>query len=114
MLKASFTQEERLSRTKDFLRVRKQGRRHHTESFIVYVLGNGLGKRRLGLSVSSRIGTAVRRNRIKRLLREFFRLNKNLFPESTDIFISVKKGTAVKRYKDVERELAPLLRRLKV
>jgi len=43
-------------------------------------LVNGLAYHRLGLVVSRRVGNSVRRNRIKRLLREWFRLNKQSIP----------------------------------
>ncbi|MBI5599789.1 MAG: ribonuclease P protein component [Deltaproteobacteria bacterium] len=109
---AIFTREERLRKTNDFLRVRKEGKRYSSGNFILHMLPNGLGRRRLGLSISAKAGTAVRRNRIKRLLREFFRLKKDLFPESSDIVISVRKPPAadtVKKLEDVERDLKRLL-----
>lgn len=113
-MKTSFTfvKEERLRKAAEFLKVRGEGKKHPTESFLVYVLPNGLKIRRLGLSVSKRVGIAARRNRIKRLLKEFFRLNKTLFPESSDILITVKKTAAAEKLKDVESELAPLLKKL--
>ena len=65
----------------------------------------------MGLIVGRHAGCAARRNRLKRLLREFFRLNKEAFPLSADIVISVKKENAsVKGYKDVEAELSTLLK----
>jgi len=108
--RASFTREERLRRSGEFLRAKKEGKRHLTESFVIYAAPNTLGARRLGISAGSRVGAAARRNRIKRLLKEFFRLNKNLFPESSDILISVKKTTAVKNYGDIEKELKGLFK----
>ncbi len=101
----SFTKDERLLRSSDFASVRKYGKRIASRNFVIFLKKNNLGIRRLGLGVSSKVGGAVKRNRIKRLLREFFRLNKEIFPPSTDIFISVKQGFHPSGYQDVEREL---------
>ncbi len=108
----SFKREERLLRKKDFLKIRKKGIRLLTGSFIVFAHKSDLGFNRLGIAASVRVGNSVKRNRIKRLLREFFRLNKNIFPESTDIFISVKKEARVKKLSDVEFELTPVIKKL--
>lgn len=102
--KFSFAKSERLLKSRDFTRVRKDGKRLHTRSFTVFILPNVLGKRRLGLSVSSRVADSPGRNRIKRLLREFFRLNKDAFPDSSDILVSVKTADNVKKHGDMEEE----------
>jgi ribonuclease P protein component len=57
---------------------------------VVYSLPNELKYCRLGLSVSRRLGTAVRRNRIKRMVREAFRLHKNDLPRGYDVVIVVR------------------------
>ncbi|MBE7414150.1 MAG: ribonuclease P protein component [Deltaproteobacteria bacterium] len=106
---SSFSKEERLLRPEDFTRVRKSGKRLSTRSFNLYLLQNGLGTRRLGIAVSAKTGGAVKRNRIKRLLREFFRQNKALFPDSTDVFISVKTLEHAAGLKCVEEELKKAL-----
>ncbi len=51
---------------------------------------NGLPHNRLGLSVSRRVGNAVRRNRMKRLLREAFRLNQHAWPTGMDLVVVVR------------------------
>ena len=55
-----------------------------------YAKPNDLGHPRLGLSVSRRVGTAPRRNRIKRLLRESFRLMQHDLPRGYDLVIVVR------------------------
>jgi ribonuclease P protein component len=75
----SFTKEERLKSPRDFKRVYSRGKRVRTRSFVVYALPNGFQYPRLGLSVSARTANSPGRARIKRLLREFFRLNKTRF-----------------------------------
>ncbi|MBI5642339.1 MAG: ribonuclease P protein component [Deltaproteobacteria bacterium] len=104
----SFSKNERLLRPEEFAKVRKLGKRYYTKSFVLYLLPNELDIQRLGLSVGAKAGNAVRRNRIKRLVREFFRLNKVSFPESSDILISVKSASHIKDYKDVEAEAGAL------
>jgi RNase P protein component len=75
----SFVKEERLKNSRDFKRVYSEGKRIRTKNFIVYALPNGLGLPRLGLAVSAKTANSPGRSRIKRLLREFFRLNKTCF-----------------------------------
>ncbi len=57
---------------------------------LVYALPNDVGESRLGLSVSRRVGTAVRRNAIKRRLREAFRTSRADLPAGYDIVVSVR------------------------
>ncbi len=56
----------------------------------VYGLPNGLGYPRLGMSVGRKVGNAVRRNRIRRLIRESFRLMQHDLPEGYDLVVVVR------------------------
>jgi ribonuclease P protein component len=57
---------------------------------VMYSLSNDLGHHRLGISIGRRVGTAPRRNRIKRLLREAFRLHANPSPRGFDLIVVVR------------------------
>ena len=57
---------------------------------VIYALPNQLGFSRLGFSVSRRVGTAPRRNRIKRLLRETFRLMQHERSRDLDLIVIVR------------------------
>ncbi|HEU4384898.1 MAG TPA: ribonuclease P protein component [Anaeromyxobacteraceae bacterium] len=63
----------RLRRRREFLAVQQRGRRLQAGSLMVLALESPAGRARLGLTVSSKIGNAVKRNRIKRWVREAFR-----------------------------------------
>jgi ribonuclease P protein component len=82
---------------RDFQRVLKTGRRLvHPALFIyVYSRSEGTPLRRLGLVTSRKVGGAVQRNRVKRLLREIFRLHKHEVAPATDI-IFMPKAPAVR------------------
>ncbi len=109
----SFTRRMRLLRPKEFLEVRRKGRRYFTRSFIVYTLANGLETSRLGITASARVGGAVQRNRVKRLIREFFRLNRERISADgpVDIAVYVKRNIDIKSMSlsSVEEELGKIL-----
>ncbi len=73
------------------------GRRYQTKHFIIFVRPNGRDYWRLGITASRKIGPAVLRNRIKRLVREAFRLNQDLVPRQMDYVVVSKKRTDLRR-----------------
>jgi ribonuclease P protein component len=101
----TFGKGERIRKRQDYLRIYDQGVRRHTARFTIITCRNQAGVRRLGMTVGKKAGNAAERNRIKRLLREFFRLNKSRLPASQDIVIIAKKGILPLAYRDVCREL---------
>ena len=104
----SFTKEERITSPQDFRRVMKLGRRLASRNFVLFVKKNGSLFHRLGIVVKKEIGPATFRNRMKRYIREFFRLQKHQIKGSYDIILMVKKGCSVNRYQEAEEELRGL------
>ena len=105
---ARFSKAARLRHRQEFLRAQAQGKRFHTRHFGVTLAPMAEGQPRLGLVATRRLGKAVWRNRVKRLLREFFRRHQAGLP-AFDLVIMAKKGAAALEYHQVEEELGRLL-----
>jgi ribonuclease P protein component len=104
-----FSKKERISLPQDFKSVMKSGRRFHSKHFILFLKENGRGFNRLGIVAKKEIGPASLRNRLKRHLREFFRLNKDYIQGSYDIIILIKRGSLPGPYRETEEELRKAL-----
>src|ERR1700719_4587888 len=83
----AFRPAEHLRRPSDFRRVYERRRSVSDEWLIVYGCENGLPHLRLGLSVSRKVGQATKRNRLRRLYREAFRLTRHELPGGLDLIL---------------------------
>jgi ribonuclease P protein component len=83
-----FARAMRLSRERDVQRVLRQGSRARAAHLVVAVVPNGLGHTRLGISIGKRIErSAVKRNRLRRIVREAFRLSYAELPSGLDVLV---------------------------
>jgi ribonuclease P protein component len=87
---SGFPRRMRLTHDREFRAVYEEGRRQWAAPLLIVARPNGLGFNRLGLSVSRRQGRAVTRNRMKRLIREAFRLAQHDLPQGYDLVVSVR------------------------
>lgn len=94
----------------DFLRLSGQGQKIHTTNFVVLWSDFSNSNARIGITVSRKVGNSVMRNWLKRLIREFYRLNKNLFCP-VDYNIIAKQGAARLVYSELSQELGRALQR---
>jgi ribonuclease P protein component len=104
-----FTRKERIALPQDFRRVMKTGRRLASKNFIFFLRENRKGYHRLGIVVKKEVGPATLRNRMKRYLRDFFRLHKHQIKGALDLIILIKKGSLPHRYREAEEELRRVL-----
>lgn len=109
--KFTFSQSERLRRKADFDRAYSEGKRIVSSSLVLFFCPSPSEKTRLGLSVSKKIGKAVVRNRVKRLLREAFRLNKHELRKGYDILLVARRGVERLKFREVEGAVLGLFRR---
>ena len=92
MKRYAFSRLEHLRSTSQFQEVYSRGKRASNERLVVVALPNDLPYSRLGISVSKRVGMAAIRNRLKRLIREAFRLGKEQLPKGFDIIVIPRRG----------------------
>ena len=111
-LRFSFTKADRILKRSEFIALSKLGRRVQNNDFIAYFLPAQHNHSRLGVTVTKKVGQAVERNRIKRLVREYFRLNRHCLSGKWDINIIAKRQSAGITSEKVFRSLENIFDRI--
>ncbi len=93
MNRCTFPPSRRLRRPQDFDRVYAQNQRAGDTCLLLLAAVNSIGRTRIGLSVSRKHGNSVARHRLKRLLREAYRLEQDSVPEGLDLVLIPKQNT---------------------
>ena len=101
--------KHRLRKPADFRRVRERGRCWSNRQLVLCRCKNDLEWTRIGFSASKRIGNAVVRNRVRRLLRHAMRAHLPLIEPGWDIVVIARKGVIGADYWDLEHAAAHLL-----
>lgn len=107
-----FPRSSRLTSRKQFLEVYDKGRRVSSSSFVLFGLENGSGGCRLGITVTRRVGNAVRRNRIKRMVREIFRHHRDELRPNLDLVVNVRESILGEDSRALEKEFLRTFGRL--
>jgi ribonuclease P protein component len=89
----SFTKADRIRTSGEYRRLSKGGKRWHSRYFVIVFKKNRTARSRLGITVSKKVGKAVTRNRIKRIVREYFRLNRCHLPVKLDINVIARHAS---------------------
>jgi ribonuclease P protein component len=117
----------RIKQRREFLRVQRGGRKHQLRHFLVFaarrvparegsdsnstVASSSEPPTRLGITVTRKVGNAVARNHIKRMVREVFRQNRERLPSNLDLVWVAKQGAAEVDFAAVLADFEALLRR---
>jgi ribonuclease P protein component len=98
---------DRLRKSGEFLQLQRRGARHQSGHFVLYGLGSAKDERsRLGITVSRRIGNAVVRNRLKRRVRECYRVKlRAILPAGVAVMVIARKGAGELSWMALEAEL---------
>lgn len=89
--------------------MQREGRRRHTSHLVILRRPASRSISRLGITVSSKVGNAIVRNRLKRLFREIFRQNRGQLEPPIDLLIIAKPGADTLTYAQAATEFARTL-----
>ncbi len=100
----------RVRKRGEFKAVYGEGLRVAGERLVIFVRSGENDHPRLGITATRKVGGAVVRNRLRRLVREVFRRNLSAF-DTWDVVVNLRRKAVGSRYQDMEREMLSLMRR---
>jgi ribonuclease P protein component len=109
MGESSLPRHHRITRTDDYQRVYRTGRRVGSRHFLVFWTTADGPHSRVGISAGRKVGGAVMRNRVKRRLREILRRLRPRFARPLEVVVVAHPGAALLTTADMERELGRMM-----
>jgi ribonuclease P protein component len=102
---------EKIKKNSHFRFIYSRGKSYSNDKLVLYIFRNKKNINRIGLSVSKKIGNSVKRNRIKRLIREGYRINKIKFKKGFDFIFIARTGSRNSNFSDIERSVLYLMKK---
>jgi len=100
-----------LKKNYEFRVVYNRGKSVANQNIVLFILKNGGAANRFGMSVSKKIGNAVVRNRVRRRLRESYRLMEPMLRQGYDVVVIARQPIAASTYADIASGFRRLLQR---
>ena len=101
-----------LKQNHEFRRLYSKGRSAVSPYFVLYCRPNRRSYSRLGITAGTKLGNAVKRNRVRRRIRELYRTNEDRLSPGYDIVVVARTRAVFARYAELERSFLQLMRRL--
>jgi len=103
-----------LKKNHEFKRLYNKGKSFASPIVVVYCRKNGGAENRLGITVSTKVGGAVVRNRVRRRFKEIYRLNESRLKSGFDIVIVARVRSRFAGYRELEAAVLSLFKKLKL
>jgi len=103
-----------LKKNHEFKRLYNKGQSAASQCVVVYCRRNGRAENRLGITVSTKLGGAVQRNRIRRRLKEIYRLNEDHITAGYDIVLVARIKSRFVGYKELESSVIGVFKKLRL
>ncbi len=94
----------------EFQYIYKNGKSYANKYLVMYVIENPDGKSKLGISVSKKVGNSVVRHHVTRLIRESYRLNKDMFNSGLNIVVIARATAKDRSFAEIESAFLHLTR----
>lgn len=103
--------EEKIRKNIEFRAVYRKGKSFSNQLLVLYIYKNRKDLNRIGISVSKKVGKSVTRSRVKRLISESYRLNKDSLKKGYDLVFIARTASNDKGYFEIEKALKNILKR---
>lgn len=105
---------EMLKKNYEFKLVLTKGKYYSGEYLESFVFNNNLEINKLGIAIKTKIGNAVKRNRIKRLIKESYRLNEDMISTGKSLIFLVKKNQELDslEFRNIESDIRNILNKI--
>lgn len=100
----------RLKKNMEFKKVYSVGKNHWNRNFVLYVKKNNLDETRVGFTITKKHGNAVIRNRIRRQMKEAYRLNFHNVKDGYDLVFIPKRNITNISYKEIEGSMIHIMK----
>lgn len=105
---------QRMKKNFEFKKVYTEGRYYVEKYIVMYAVRNYSNHNKVGYSVSKKVGKAVTRNRIKRLMKENFRIFDENSKKGFDIIFTARQGSAEAEYENIHKNIESVLIRARI